>query len=187
MSAAVRTDADLLAALSATDGTAREAWQVLVARHSGRMYGIARSFSLDPQAAEDVVQTAWLRLVERPGQIRDGAALGGWLATVVRNEALRILTRRRELPSDDVPDTADPRSGSADRLVRTERDLAIRVAFSRLGAECRQLLLLCLCDPPLSYEEIAAALGRPRGSLGPSRRRCLDRLRALLPAGIDEE
>jgi len=71
------------------------------------------------------------------------------------------------------------------RLIRVERITALRTAYARLGEECQQLLRLMLAEPALSYDEIAAALGRARGSLGPARRRCLDQLRAGLPEGFE--
>jgi RNA polymerase sigma factor (sigma-70 family) len=179
-------DSDLLAALDEGGTATRHAWSVLVARHSPQMYAVARSFRLDQQTAEDLVQTAWLRLLDRAGQLRDRAALGAWLCTIVRNEARRLTTRRREIPTLSPIDERAPQGDPADvRLLRDERDALLRLAFANLGAECQQLLRLLLADPPLSYEEIAAALGRPKGSLGPTRRRCLEHLRARLPEGFE--
>lgn len=181
-----RPDAGLLADLSAGGEAARRAWSVLVNRYSGRLYAVARSFSIDEATAEDLVQTAWLRLLERHRQVRDPAAVGAWLATVVRNEARRRLARRREVPLvitlDTRPDGADPVDS---RLIRDERIRALRTAFAHLGRECQQLLRLLTAEPAPSYDEIAAAIGRPRGSLGPTRRRCLDQLRVRLPAGFE--
>lgn len=182
-----RTDADLLAALSAGGETARLAWSVLVNRYSHRLYAIARSFSVGEATAEDLVQTAWLRLLERSDQVRDPAAVGAWLATVVRNEARRRLTRHREIPTDVTLDTTRPDGADPvdTRLIRDERIRALRTAFAHLGRECQQLLRLLLAEPMPSYDEIAAAVGRPRGSLGPTRRRCLEQLRTRLPAGFE--
>ena len=182
-------DRDLVAALATGNGrdaTVRRAWSVLVSRHSPRMYAVARSFAFDQQTAEDLVQTAWLRLLDRADQLRDPEAVGPWLCMIVRNEARRLAVRRREIPLAapvvDQPDDADPADA---RLLRDERARALRLAFAHLGPECQQLLRLLLADPPLSYDEIAAGLGRPRGSLGPTRRRCLEHLRAQLPAGFE--
>lgn len=177
-------DRDLVAALHQGGGAARQAWSVLVRRHSPRMYAVARSFAVDMQTAEDLVQTAWLRLLSRSGQLRDPQAVGPWLCMIVRNEARRLTTRRREIPAEAPIEHRPARTDAPDAgLLRAERDRAVRLAFSRLGPECRQLLQLLLADPPLSYDEIAAALNRPRGSLGPTRRRCLQRLRDHLPPG----
>jgi RNA polymerase sigma factor (sigma-70 family) len=184
-----RGEADLLADLAVGGDAAHAAWSVLVRRYSHRLYAIARSFSFDEATAEDLVQTAWLRLLERPGQLRDPAALGGWLATVVRNEARNRITRRREIPLviplDLKADDSDETAAVDGRLAREEWSRALRLAFAHLGAECQQLLRLMLAEPALSYDEIATALGRPRGALGPTRRRCLNQLRGRLPAGFE--
>jgi RNA polymerase sigma factor (sigma-70 family) len=184
-----RTDARLLAEVAAAGDGARDAWSALVTRHSPRLYGIARSFGFDQATAEDLVQTAWLRLLERAGAMRDPGAVGAWLAMVVRNEARNRITRRREIPSvtaiemlGERRDTAAPVDA---RMIGAERATALRMAFSQLGPECQQLLRLLLVEPPLSYDDIAAAVGRPRGALGPTRRRCLDQLRSRLPSGFE--
>ncbi len=132
------------------------------------------------------MQTAWLRLLERNDQLRDAASLGPWLAMVVRNDARKLVTRRRTVPVADGFEqrVADGRPADAG-LLTNERAAALRTAFARLGDECRQLLRLVTADPPMSYDEIAAALGRPRGALGPSRARCLEHLRRALPPGFE--
>jgi RNA polymerase sigma factor (sigma-70 family) len=168
-------------------GAARDgAWSDMLRRHTPKMYAVARSFDIDRATAEDLVQTAWLRFLERSEQIRDTSSVGPWLCMIVRNEARRLVTRRRTVPVaegwDARPaDTAPPTSG----LIASEQATVLRSAFARLGDDCRQLLGLMLADPPLSYDEIAAALDRPRGSLGPTRQRCLEHLRRLLPAGLE--
>jgi RNA polymerase sigma factor (sigma-70 family) len=168
-------------------GPPREAaWSDMLRRYTPKMMGVARSFDIDDATAEDLVQTAWLRFLERSGQLRDTSSVGPWLCMIVRNEARRVVTRRRAIPVADgwetrPADTAAPTAA----LIATEQAVALRSAFARLGDDCRQLLSLMLADPPLSYDEIAAALDRPRGSLGPSRQRCLEHLRRLLPAGLE--
>jgi RNA polymerase sigma factor (sigma-70 family) len=180
-----RTDAALLAALDDPREQAA-AWAELVTRHTPRLYAVARSFALDAGAAEDLVQVAWLRLLERAHQLRDHGALGPWLCTIVRNEARKLVTRRRTVPmADGFEHRPDPSAPPEAGLVTAERAAALRLAFARLGEDCRQLLLLLTAEPRLSYDEIAAALGRPRGSLGPTRQRCLDQLRRHLPAGFE--
>ena len=150
------------------------------------MAAVARSFDIDRATADDLVQTAWLRFLERSEQIRDAGSVGPWLCMVVRNEARRLVTRRRTVPVADgwertPADLPDP----GRRLADDDDAIALRSAFARLGEQCRQLLTLMIADPPLSYDEIAVALDRPRGSLGPTRQRCLDQLRKLLPPGLE--
>jgi RNA polymerase sigma factor (sigma-70 family) len=181
-----RTDDELVGMIRAGGDARQAAWSDMLRRHSPKMYAVARSFDIDQATGEDLVQTAWLRFLERSDQLRNTASVGPWLCMVVRNEARRLVTRRRTVPIADgwdtrPADTPAPSSG----LVATEQAVALRSAFARLGDDCRQLLGLMLADPPLSYDEIAAALDRPRGSLGPSRQRCLEHLRRLLPAGIE--
>jgi len=177
------SDSELLTAL--IGGDRRWAWSILVARYSPKMYAVARSFRLNEQTAEDLVQTAWLRLIERVGQLRDPDAVGPWLCMIVRNEARRLVTRQREIPSVLILEHR-PNSDALDTaLLNAERAGVLRAALATLGSQCQQLLRLLIAEPPLSYDEIAAALGRPRGSLGPTRRRCLDQLRLALPTDLE--
>ena len=180
-----RTDDELIVMIRAGGATREAAWADMLRRHTPKMYGVARSFDIDEVTAEDLVQTAWLRFLERSDQLRDTSSVGPWLCMIVRNEARRLVTRRRAVPVADGWEThaaGTPPPGTG--LIATEQAVALRSAFARLGDDCRQLLTLMLADPPLSYDEIAAALDRPRGSLGPSRQRCLEHLRRLLPSGL---
>jgi RNA polymerase sigma factor (sigma-70 family) len=182
----VRSDAELVGLVRAGGSERGPAWRELVERHTPRLYGVARSFDVDAQTAEDLVQTAWLRFLSRMDQLRDPSALGPWLGMIVRNEARRLVTRRRTIAVGEgwervVDDAPEPEEG----LVDDERRRALRSAFAHLGEDCRQLLRLLFVDPPLSYDEIAAATGRPRGSIGPTRQRCLGQLRRHLPAGME--
>ncbi|WP_344263955.1 RNA polymerase sigma factor [Actinomadura napierensis] len=166
------------------------AWTRLVERYSGLLWSIARSHGLDDADAGDVVQTSWLRLVERIGALDDPAATGCWLATTARNECLRLVRRRaRELPPaalvthgglglSGVPGTY---RGSGPDEVAVVRDRVGRVgaALDALPRRCRTLLRLFA--QAASYAELAAALGIPVGSVGPTRARCLSALRRLVP------
>ncbi len=181
------TDDELVGMIRAGGATREAAWSDMLRRHTPKMYAVARSFDIDVATAEDLVQTAWLRFLERSDQLRDTSSVGPWLCMIVRNEARRLVTRRRTVPVADgwearpAADTPQPTAG----IIASEQAVALRSAFARLGDDCRQLLGLMMADPPLSYDEIAAALDRPRGSLGPTRQRCLEQLRRLLPAGLE--
>ncbi|MBK5333273.1 MAG: sigma-70 family RNA polymerase sigma factor [Ilumatobacteraceae bacterium] len=180
------TDGELIGMIRAGGKIREAAWTDMLRRYTPKMYAVARSFDIDQQTAEDLVQTAWLRFLERSHQLRDESSVGAWLCMIVRNEARRLVTRRRTIPTAEGWDQrpADIQSPAAG-LVASEQAKALRSAFAKLGEDCRQLLTLVLADPPLSYDEIAVALDRPRGSLGPTRQRCLDHLRRLLPAGLE--
>jgi RNA polymerase sigma factor (sigma-70 family) len=180
------TDDELVGMIRA-GGEAREAaWADMLRRHTPKMYGVARSFDIDQATAEDLVQTAWLRFLERSDQLRDTSSVGPWLCMIVRNEGRRLVTRRRTVPVGDGWESRPADSPpAAEGLIKAEQAVALRSAFARLGDDCRQLLTLMMVDPPMSYDEIAAAVDRPRGSLGPTRQRCLEQLRRLLPDGLE--
>lgn len=155
------------------------AWDALVDRYSGLVWAIARNHRLSASDCDEVFQTTWLRLVEHADRLQDPAKVGGWLATTARHEALRLLRRSgRQIPmGDELPECACPAPAPGDDMLRSERDRALWAAFSRLPARDQALLRLLAADPAPSYEEVGAALEMPVGSIGPTRARCLERLR----------
>ena len=159
----------------------RPAWDALVERYSPLIWSICRRCQLDRADAEDVGQAVWLRLVEHVGSLRDPAALPGWLATTTQRECYRVRRARcrpADGPTSDVENLPDEQTAAAeDGLLMAERHAALRVAFIELPANCQQLLTLLTTEPPTPYAEISVRLGIPVGSIGPSRSRCLDRLR----------
>jgi RNA polymerase sigma factor (sigma-70 family) len=159
----------------------REAWDALVDRFDQMVWSVARSFRLDDAAASDVAQTVWLRLIENADRIQDPERLPGWLATTCRREALRVIKRsERSVPSDFEYDIEDPSPSLESMMIEDEETREVVQAFGELGEECQQLLRLLTVEPALSYEEIAEATGRPVGSLGPTRGRCVERLKAAI-------
>jgi RNA polymerase sigma factor (sigma-70 family) len=159
----------------------REAWDALVDRFGQMVWSVARSFRLDDAAASDVAQTVWLRLIESVDRIQDPERLPGWLATTCRREALRVIKRsERSVPSDFEYDIEDPSPSLESMMIEDEETREVVQAFGELGEECQQLLRLLTVEPALSYEEIAEATGRPVGSLGPTRGRCVERLKAAI-------
>lgn len=159
----------------------REAWDALVDRFDQMVWSVARSFRLDDAAASDVAQTVWLRLIENVDRIQDPERLPGWLATTCRREALRVIKRsERSVPSDFEYDIEDPSPSLESMMIEDEETREVVQAFAELGEECQQLLRLLTVEPALSYEEIAEATGRPVGSLGPTRGRCVERLKAAI-------
>ena len=183
--------ADLV--LHARKGDA-DAWDALVERFAPLIWSICGRYSLGRADAGDVSQCVWLRLVDQLEAIHDPAALPGWLATTTQRECIRVLrAARHQLPPGhelDVESIPDGQTGMAEQeLLRAERHAAFREAFHRLPPPCQRLIALLLQDPPVPYAEIAARLGIPVGSIGPSRGRCVEKLRrdpaiaALIDAG----
>jgi RNA polymerase sigma factor (sigma-70 family) len=179
--------------MRARDGEQR-AWDALVERYAPLVWSICRRYRLQGADAEDVGQSVWLQMVDQLDRIRDPAALPGWIATTTRRECWRTQNAARRMQAGcfefDAESISDEDAGMADdELLLAERHAALREAFADLPVGCRRLLDLLLQDPPLPYSEISARLAMPVGSIGPSRRRCLDRLRRhpAIAALIDAE
>ncbi|MDQ6614565.1 MAG: sigma-70 family RNA polymerase sigma factor [Actinomycetota bacterium] len=168
----------LVTAAAMGDNRATEA---LIERFSGLVWSIAWSYHLSGADAADVSQVVWLRLVENIRRIRQPGSVGAWLASVTRHECLRLLRRaEREVTTSDELDL-DDRSSEDDidlGLLSDERDAALRRAFEGLPPRWRSLLEVLMDAPLASYEEVAETVGMPIGSIGPTRQRCLERLRS---------
>ncbi len=167
--------------IRATNGD-KQAWDTLVERYAPLIWSICRRHRLGGADADDVGQSVWLQLVEHLGTLRDPAALPGWLATTTRRECGRVL-RTAHGPhaaryTPNVEDIADEQTGTAEQeLLAAERRAALREAFLQLPPCDQQLIALLTQDPPAPYAKISSSLGIPVGSIGPTRGRCLDRLR----------
>ena len=170
------------------------AWNGLVEMYLPLVMSVIRRYRLPERDAEDVSQTVWLRLVEHLEDIREPRALPMWIITTTKHEALHLLkTGRRSTPVDplgpseldDVVDTV----ALDDDLLRAERQQVLREGLAALPPQARELLLLLVEDPPLAYVEIGRRLSMPIGSIGPTRARCLAKLRETAPivAFLDAE
>jgi RNA polymerase sigma factor (sigma-70 family) len=171
--------ADLVEAAASGDDNA---WKALYGRYTPLISSVCRRYRLAGSDADDVSQAVWLRLVQQLNRLREPNALPGWILTTTRNEALSVIKAgRRMLPADPM---VDDRLDSTDRpefdihLDQADERRALRESLRQLRPEHRQLLLLLVADPQLSYREISERLGIPIGSIGPTRARCLRRLRA---------
>src|ERR1700759_1587527 len=167
----------------AADGD-RMAWEGLVSQYERLIWSITVEFKLVESDAADVAQTTWLRLLEHIDRIQHPDRVGSWLAATARNECLRNLAARKRVVLGH--DDAELNSAVAsvpevdERILANERDQVVRDALSRLPRRWQRLLEMLMADPPVSYAEISDQLGVPVGSIGPTRGRCLDRLRVLL-------
>ena len=174
------TTADLVAAASRGD---QGAWGELVERYAGLVRAVARSFRLPNADVADVFQTVWLRFAEHIDRLRDPERAGAWLASTARNECIRLVRASgRVVVTDDFEDRPGDLGGVDQELLRAERRSELRAAFPHLSEPCRRLFGAFMTDPPPTYEEVSTRLGMPVGSIGPTRGRCLERLRRLLVA-----
>jgi RNA polymerase sigma factor (sigma-70 family) len=169
---------------SARDGD-RSALNELIEALTPVLWQVARSQGLDQERAGDVVQTTWLTLLGSLSGIHTPVALTGWLITVTKREAWRLRdAHRAEQPMEDelrdvLPDQS-PRPD--DQAVAAEQRARLWAAVGQLPDRCRKLLRIVAFVHRPDYSQVSAALGMPRGGIGPTRGRCLAQLRALLSA-----
>ena len=155
----------------------------LVTELSPTLWQVARAAGLSTEDAMDVVQTVWLRLVDNLGEIRSSAAVIGWLVMTTKREAWRVRAlARRNLPAGEewfsaLPDHAP---GSEEQVINDDQRRALWLALGRLSPLCQELLRIVAFVPRPDYQAVAAKLGMATGSVGPTRGRCLAKLRALL-------
>lgn len=158
----------------------RQAWGHLVDRYEPLILAMTRRYRLSPEDSNDVTQFVWLKLLEFVGRIREPLALPGWIKTVAKNEALRIvMVSSRCAPVDPTTyqwnDIADASVDLERDILRRERGHAARMSLNDLRPRHREMFLLLNAD--LSYAEIGRRLRMPVGSIGPTRARCLEQLR----------
>ena len=162
------------------------AWERLVDQYARLIWAITRDFKLGESDAADVFQATWLRLLEHIDRLEQPARVGSWLAATARNECLRSMaSRKRIMLVQDGATLKDDVAGVSEvdeKLLAEERAQAVRDALSCLPWRWRRLVEMLMADPPASYAEISDQLGLPVGSIGPTRGRCLEKLRVLLQA-----
>jgi RNA polymerase sigma factor (sigma-70 family) len=150
------------------------------------LWHVARAQGLHNEDAGDVVQTAWLELVRQLHGIRTPMALTAWLVQTTKREAWHVTGRQRRresVPDDVLVEVADERAVDAEAGVIAREEHAILWRhFDRLTPRCRELLRIVAQGDQPDYAGIAEALGMPHGSIGPTRGRCLAKLREALLA-----
>lgn len=161
------------------------AWETLITRYERLIFSIARRHGLSADDAADVTQTVFIILLQSMDRLPDDVNLGGWLTTVTRRHTWRAMARLgRELPGEkeDVAESTTLLGRQTSNPVdRWEMLQTIHEALNRLGGRCQQLLLALYFDPTEPpYAEVAARLNMPVGSIGPTRARCLTKLKTLL-------
>lgn len=184
--AGVRWSASAAAFTAWRDGD-QAALEELVRLLSPTLWQVVRATGLDRASAEDVVQNTWLSLVDHAGTISNPMAVAGWLCTTARREAWRVSKKvKRELATDDdVLGSALPYvDGPEDGVVLAEDKAVLRRSLARISVRCQALLRMLAAGPRPEYAEVSEALEMPVGSIGPTRARCLEKLRTeLIAAG----
>jgi RNA polymerase sigma factor (sigma-70 family) len=169
------------------------AWASLIARYSRLVHAVPVRNGLSPVEVDDVGQEVFLALAQNLHALDDPERLPAWLVTTARRVSWRVIQRRRlEQPLDEDIDENDDERSAAKPLVSSlptpeeliagwNRQEALQAAMDKLGHRCRDMLTLIFLDPDEpSYDDIGEQLGMPKGSIGPTRNRCLQQMRTLL-------
>ncbi|HSU08069.1 MAG TPA: sigma-70 family RNA polymerase sigma factor [Pseudonocardia sp.] len=169
------------------------AWRAVVERFDDGLHAIGRGYGLDAATVDDAVQQTWLSAVTHLAALREPAALSGWLRSILHRECLKAANRaKREIPvveqhlgepvsAAHVTLRGAPPQAPEDQAIRRAQIAALRAAVrERLSAREQQLMTLLSDAQEHSYTDIARALDVPIGSIGPTRARCLAKLRPLL-------
>lgn len=169
-------DAALMKACVAGD---EEAWATLLRRYGRLIYTIPLRFGFTRSVADEVFQEVCLTLLEGRDSVRDYRRIRAWLVTVTRRVCIRRLRQRdREQLAELLENTDAAEDTAESALMALEEEYLIHRALERLSPLCQQLIRgLFFESPPRSYDALAEALNIPVGSIGPTRIRCLEKLR----------
>jgi RNA polymerase sigma factor (sigma-70 family) len=178
-------DTRLAVSLEAARAGERAGLDEIVRTLTPLLWHIARAQGLDAESSSDVVQNTWLTLLRSLSDIRTPAALTGWLVTVAKREAWRMARAQRAEHTADsadllqVPDTVP---GPEQSVVQGDAHRRLWSLLRRLPERCQRLLRIVAYVPRPDYARVSAQFGMPRGTIGPTRGRCLAKLRLLLEA-----
>lgn len=161
------------------------AWDTLVRRYRRLVYAVPNRARLPEDQIEEVFHQTFAKLAERIGTIRDRERVRSWMVTTARRLTIDFIRARQgsrqvDMEDEAIASIADESEGAAESLERLERQHLVRQAMLRIGERCRRLLSALFYrtgpDPP-SYDGVSEELGIPIGSIGPTRARCLRKLR----------
>jgi RNA polymerase sigma factor (sigma-70 family) len=168
------------------------AWNELIDRYAALIYSIPLKYGLGEPDAADVFQSVCITLLEKLGSIRAPRGLAAWIITTTSRQCLAVARQRRREQQHSLPagltaadlGPIDPDLLPDEELLVLERQHVVRHAVERLPDTCRRLINALFSDEPQpsSYQRLADGLGVPMNSLGPTRARCLEKLRRLLVA-----
>lgn len=165
----------------------RQSWETLIRRYERMIYGIALRSNLSEEDAADLFQNVCLKLFKNLHKLRDDGHLRGWLITTAKRDAWRKSRQdqMRAMPPEELGVSMETRPSQEplplETLVQIEETQIVRMALEDLGDNCRTLIrLLYQTDPTPSYTEIARIMGISEGAIGPTRGRCLQKIKKIL-------
>ncbi|MFN0088513.1 MAG: RNA polymerase sigma factor [Blastocatellia bacterium] len=179
------SDMDLITRCLEKDG---DAWEALVRRYQRLIVSITVKFGLSAEDTADVFQSVCLILLQQLPHLRNQSKPSSWLITITVRECWKLRERSGKtgfLDDDEWEVVAEKSNGAQlmmdEEVLKIERQQMVRQGIESLPAQCRQLIeSLFYSDPQVSYEEISKQLNIPVASIGPTRGRCLAKLREIL-------
>ena len=175
-----RTDPELVAMCLKGDALA---WEALIMRYRRLIFSVPVKFGFTPADAPDVFQAVCLKLIEHLHEVKDETKISAWLITTTTRQCIHLKSLKFREPGadDDFEEPLDPGENVEELRIHTQEQQAIREAVDQLPARCRSLIEMLYFDMhSLSYEEISKKTGMPVPSIGPTRARCLEKLKAIL-------
>lgn len=154
-----------------------QAWTALINRYSRLIYTIPLRFGFSKMVADEIFQETCLILLEKLDSLQQTERVRSWLVTVCKRVCIQHMRQNKKVQSLDLMEV-DGRFPDLDsELILLEQQYLVQEAMQRLPERCQQLVkALFFEEPPASYDEIAALLNISKGSIGPTRSRCLDKL-----------
>ena len=164
-------------------GGDQAAWETLIERYRRLIYSIPNKFGFSPSDCNDVFQTVCVKLIEHLSDLKDETKVSAWLITTTTRHCIHVqsLGRRDVSDADGMEEAPDTTVSMEQIRVSSDRQQKVRDTIAEMPERCRRLLsLLYLDSGNPSYEEISVTMSMPVPSIGPTRARCLDKLRRLL-------
>ena len=160
-----------------------QAWEALIRKYRRLVFSIPVRFNLSGADANDVFQSVCVKLIENIHKLKDESKVSAWLITTTTRQCIHQQSiRRRDVSHEEMgEEPPDPNQGAENISIATQRQQAVREAIVETPERCRRLLQLLYFEPTNpSYEDISTVMDMPVSSIGPTRARCLEKLRILL-------
>jgi len=159
------------------------AWETLILRYRRLIFSIPVRFNFSAADCSDVFQAVCLRLIEHLGELKDSTKVSSWLITTTTRQCIHVRAQKhRESIADiEFDEPEDPGHSVETIRIQSQEQQSVREAVTQLSERCRHLLDLLYFDTKNpSYEAIAQTMKMPVASIGPTRARCLEKLRTVL-------
>jgi RNA polymerase sigma factor (sigma-70 family) len=174
------TDSELVSLCLKGDA---QAWEAMIMRYRRLIYSVPVRFGFTSADASDVFQAVCVKLLEHLHEVKDESKVSSWLITTTTRQCLHVKSlKQREAGSDEeFEEPPDPGDNLEEVRIMTEQQQTVRQAVDQLSDRCRSLIEMLYFDQrSLSYDEIGQIMGMPVSSIGPTRARCLEKLRTIL-------